>query len=154
MITLPASVRIYLAAGAIDLRKSIDGLGALVTERGHDVYSGYLYVFTSRRGDRIKILTWDHGGFVLYYKRLERGRFRLPEVRVGQVEVELEATQLAMLLDGIDVQRVKPPRRWTPPTRDTGRTGSEESGSPHGVKWIVEDRIRTGVVIKAKGELG
>ena len=56
MITLPASVRIYLAAGAIDLRKSIDGLGALVTERGHDVYSGYLYVFTSRRGDRIKIL--------------------------------------------------------------------------------------------------
>jgi transposase len=117
MITLPASVRIYLAAGAIDLRKSIDGLGALVTERGHDVYSGYLYVFTSKRGDRIKILTWDHGGFVLYYKRLERGRFRLPEVRVGQVEVELEATQLAMLLDGLDVQRVKPPRRWTPPTR-------------------------------------
>lgn len=117
MITLPASVRIYLAAGAIDLRKSIDGLGALVMERGHDVYSGYLYVFTSRRGDRIKILTWDHGGFVLYYKRLERGRFRLPEVRVGQVEVELEATQLAMLLDGLDVQRVKPPRRWTPPTR-------------------------------------
>ena len=89
-----------------------------MTERGHDVYSGYLYVFTSRRGDRIKILTWDHGGFVLYYKRLERGRFRLPEVRVGQVEVELESTQLAMLLDGIDVQRVKPPRRWAPPTRD------------------------------------
>ena len=89
-----------------------------MTERGHDVYSGYLYVFTSRRGDRIKILTWDHGGFVLYYKRLERGRFRLPEVRVGQVEVELEATQLAMLLDGLDVQRVKPPRRWTPPTRE------------------------------------
>ena len=118
MITLPASVRIYLASGAVDLRKSIDGLGALVTERGHDVYSGYLYVFTSRRGDRIKILTWDHGGFVLYYKRLERGRFRLPEIRVGQVEVELEATQLAMLLDGIDLQRVKAPRRWTPPTRE------------------------------------
>jgi len=118
VITLPASVRIYLASGAVDLRKSIDGLGALVTERGHDVYSGYLYVFTSRRGDRIKILTWDHGGFVLYYKRLERGRFRLPEIRVGQVEVELESTQLAMLLDGIDLQRVKAPRRWTPPRRE------------------------------------
>ena len=122
MITLPSSVRIYLAAGAVDLRKSIDGLGAIVSERGHDVYSGHLYVFTSRRGDRIKILTWEAGGFVLYYKRLERGRFRLPEIRAGQVEVELEATQLAMLLDGIDVQRVQPPRRWTPPShKNTGR---------------------------------
>jgi transposase len=62
-----------------------------VSERGHDVYSGHLYVFSSRRGDRIRILTWDAGGFVLYYKRLERGRFRLPELRAGQVEVELEA---------------------------------------------------------------
>ena len=117
MITLPSSVRIYLAAGAVDLRKSIDGLGAIVSERNHDLYSGHLYVFTSRRGDRIKILTWSSGGFVLYYKRLERGRFRLPEIRVGQVEVELDATQLAMLLDGIDVKRVKPPRRWEPPAR-------------------------------------
>jgi transposase len=114
VITLPSSVRIYLAAGAV----AIDGLGAIVSERGHDVYSGHLYVFSSRRGDRIKILTWDTGGFVLYYKRLERGRFRLPELRAGQVEVELEATQLAMLLDGIDVQRVQPPRRWTPPSRE------------------------------------
>ena len=115
MITLPSSVRIYLAAGAVDLRKSIDGLGAIVSER--DLYSGHLYVFTSRRGDRIKILTWSIGGFVLYYKRLERSRFRLPEIRAGQAEVELDATQLAMLLDGIDVKRVQPPRRWTPPSR-------------------------------------
>jgi transposase len=118
VITLPSSVRIYLAAGAVDLRKSIDGLGAIVSERGHDVYSGHLYVFTSRRGDRIKILTWEAGGFVLYYKRLERGRFRLPEIRAGQVEIELEAAQLAMLLDGIDVKRVPPPRRWTPPRHE------------------------------------
>jgi transposase len=117
VITLPSSVRIYLAAGAVDLRKSIDGLGAIVSERNHDLYSGHLYVFTSRRGDRIKILTWSTGGFVLYYKRLERGRFRLPEIRVGQTEVELDATQLAMLLDGIDVKRVKTPTRWDPPTR-------------------------------------
>jgi transposase len=117
MLTLPSSVRIYLAAGPVDLRKSIDGLGAIVTERGHDLYSGHLFVFTSRRGDRIKILVWDRGGFVLYYKRLERGRFRLPAIRVGQAEVELDATQLAMLLDGIDVKCVVPPRRWTPPAR-------------------------------------
>jgi transposase len=70
MLTLPASVRIYLATGTVDLRKSIDGLGALASARGHDPYSGHLYVFTSRRGDRVKILCWDHGGFVLYYKRL------------------------------------------------------------------------------------
>lgn len=117
MITLPSSVRIYLAAGTVDLRKSIDGLGAIVSERHHDLYSGHLYVFTSRRGDRIKILTWSCGGFVLYYKRLERGRFRLPEIRPGQSEIELDATQLAMLLDGIDVQRVQAPRRWVPPAR-------------------------------------
>jgi transposase len=114
MLTLPRSVRIYLAAGPVDLRKSIDGLGALASERSHDLYSGHLYVFTSRRGDRVKILTWDHGGFVLYYKRLERGRFKLPEIREGAVEVELEATQLAMLLDGIDVKQVRAPARWQP----------------------------------------
>lgn len=117
MLTLPRSVRIYLAAGPVDLRKSIDGLGALAHERSHDLYSGHLYVFTSRRGDRVKILTWDHGGFVLYYKRLERGRFKLPEIRAGAVEIELDATQLAMLLDGIDVKHVRPPKRWVPPAK-------------------------------------
>ena len=117
MIALPSSVRIYLAAGAVDLRKSIDGLAAIVTERAHDLYSGHLYVFVSRRGDRLKILTWTTGGFLLLYKRLERGRFRLPEIRAGQAEVELDATQLTMLLDGIDIKRVEAPRRWTPPSR-------------------------------------
>jgi len=116
VLTLPSSVRIYLAAAPVDLRKSIDGLGAMVTERGHDLYSGHLYVFTGRRGDRIKILTWDRGGFVIYYKRLERGRFRLPKIAADQVEAQLDATELAMLLDGIDVKQVKPPKRWTPPT--------------------------------------
>jgi transposase len=118
VITLPSSVRIYLAAGAVDLRKSIDGLCALVSERQHDLYSGHLYVFVSRRGDRLKILTWTTGGFLLLYKRLERGRFRLPKIRVGQTEVELDATQLAMLLDGIDIKQVPPPRRWTPPSSE------------------------------------
>lgn len=118
MITLPSSVRIYLATGAVDLRKSIDGLGAIVSERGHDLYSGHLYVFVSRRGDRLKILTWSAGGFLLLYKRLERGRFRLPVIRDGQTEVELDATQLAMLLDGLDIQRVQPPPRWAPPRRE------------------------------------
>jgi transposase len=114
MLTLPASVRIYLATGPVDLRKSIDGLGVLASARGHDLFNGHLYAFTSRRGDRVKILCWDRGGFVLYYKRLERGRFRLPEIAPGAEEVQLDATQLAMLLDGIDVRRVKAPERWQP----------------------------------------
>jgi transposase len=80
------------------------------------VFSGHLFVFTSRRGDRVKILVWDRGGFVLYYKRLERSRFRLPEIEPGAEEVQLDATQLAMLLDGIDVKRVQSPRRWQPPS--------------------------------------
>jgi len=114
MLSLPASVRIYLATAPVDLRKSIDGLGALAGTRGHDLFAGHLFVFTSRRGDRVKILCWDRGGFVLYYKRLERGRFRLPELTPGAEEVQLDGTQLAMLLDGIDVRRVPPPTRWTP----------------------------------------
>ena len=115
MLTLPRSVRIYLATGPVDLRKSIDGLGALAKAHAHDIFSGHLFVFTSKRGDRIKILVWDTGGFVLYYKRLERGRFKLPAVASGAAEVQLDATQLAMLLDRIDVQRVKTPKRWQPP---------------------------------------
>lgn len=116
MLTLPRSVRIYLATAPVDLRKSIDGLGALAKAHAHDIFSGHLFVFTSRRGDRIKILAWDTGGFVLYYKRLERGKFKLPAVAAGAQEVALDATQLAMLLDGIDVQRVKTPARWQPTT--------------------------------------
>src|SRR5262245_28423028 len=96
---------------------SIDGLAALVQARGHDPYSGHLFVFQSRRGTRIKILVWDQSGFVLYYKRLEQGRFRMPTIAEDAAEVRLDATQLAMLLDGIDVKRVATPKRWTPPSK-------------------------------------
>lgn len=114
MLLLPSSVKIYVAAEPADLRKSIDGLSALVRAAGHDVFSGHLFVFAGRRRDRAKILAWDRGGFVLYYKRLESGRFRWPEITAGTREVELDSTQLAMLLDGIDVGRVKRPAAWTP----------------------------------------
>ncbi len=115
MLTLPSSVRILLACQPVDMRKSIDGLMALVRQGwGEDVYSGHLFVFVSRRGDRVKILTFSRGGFVLYYKRLELGRFRLPRVEAEAQTVQLDSTQLAMLLDGIDVARVERPRAWTP----------------------------------------
>ncbi len=114
MLTLPSSVRIYLAADPVDLRRSIDGLSALASAAGHDVYGGHLFVFGGRRRDRIKILVWDRGGFVLYYKRLESGRFRWPTIACGAREVELDATQLTMLLDGIDLKRVRRPNAFTP----------------------------------------
>jgi transposase len=114
VLLLPSSVRIFVAAEPIDLRKSIDGLAAQVRGAGHDVYSGHLFVFAGRRRDRIKILVWDRGGFVLYYKRLESGRFRWPEIAEATREVEFDATQLAMLLDGIDVRGVRRPTAWRP----------------------------------------
>lgn len=116
MLTLPPSVRIYLATGKVDLRRGHDGLGAIVRSQWKvDVYGGHLFVFVGRRADRCKILFWDRGGFVLYYKRLERGRFRVPKVETGASSVTIDATELAMLLDGIDVVMVKRPKRWEPP---------------------------------------
>lgn len=118
MLTLPSAVRIVLATEPVDMRKSIDGLMAVVRSSfGEDVYSGHLFVFVSRRGDRVKILTFSRGGFILYYKRLEQGRFRLPQVEEQAQSVRLDATQLAMLLDGIDVAEVKRPAAWEPPSR-------------------------------------
>ena len=115
-MTLPPSVRIYLATGKVDLRRGHDGLGAIVRNQWKvDIYGGHLFVFVGRRGDRCKILFWDRGGFVLYYKRLERGRFRVPQVAADASSVRFDATELAMLLDGIDVVSVKRPKRWEPP---------------------------------------
>ena len=112
---LPPSVRVYLALDPVDMRCGHDGLAAIVrTQWKRDLYSGHLFVFTGKRGDRIKILFWDRGGFVLYYKRLERGRFRLPRVRPGATEVELAADELGMVLSGIDLDRVERPQLWTP----------------------------------------
>lgn len=116
MLTIPSSVRIYLAVDSVDMRCGHDGLAAIVRSQWDvDLFSGNLFVFLGRRRDRCKVLYWDRGGFVLYYKRLERGRFRAPQVRADGRTVQLDATALAMLLDGIDVGRVVRPRPWEPP---------------------------------------
>ena len=99
----------------VDMRKGFDGLIAII--RSHwqgDVFSGHLFVFVGAQRDRVKILFWDTGGFVLYYKRLERGRFKMPKLRAGQRAIELDATTLSMLLDGIDYERVKRKNHWQP----------------------------------------
>jgi transposase len=118
MLMLPSSVRVYLTAEAVDLRRGHDGLAALVRRQwGDALYDGHLFVFVGRRLDRCKILFFQRGGLVLYYKRLEQGRFRLPPVSLDGKAVEMDATGLAMLLDGIDVRHVRRPDLWRPTVR-------------------------------------
>ena len=117
MLTLPSSVRVYLAAEPVDLRRGHDGLVAIVRSTWRlNPFDGHLFVFLGKRLDRVKILAWDRNGFVLYYKRLSQGRFRVPKIAAGAEHVEMDATTLAMLLDGIDVNYVRRPARWEPPT--------------------------------------
>jgi transposase len=105
--------RIWVAAEPADMRSGFDRLAERVRAViGEDPLSGHLFVFRSRRGDRLKILVWDRDGFVLWYKRLESGVFKLPKVEAGARSVELRASELAMVLDGIDVSRLKRVARY------------------------------------------
>jgi len=102
------SARIWMASEATDMRCGFDRLAERVKAViGKDPQSGHLFVFRSRRGDRLKILVWDRDGFVLWYKRLETGVFKMPRVEQGTRSVELRASELAMILDGIDVSKLK-----------------------------------------------
>jgi|SRR5271156_4723360 transposase len=114
LLSLPASVRIWLATGATDLRKGFDTLAELVRRQlQRDPLSGQLFVFRNRRGDRIKLLYWDEDGYVLVYKRLELGSFRFPQADGGGVEIR--AADLQMLLDGVDLDSVKRRKRYHRP---------------------------------------
>src|SRR5271165_2354252 len=100
--------RIWLAVQATDMRCGFDRLAERVRAViGQDPLSDSLFIFRSRRGDRLKILVWDRDGFVLWYKRLEAGVFKLPRVEDGTRSVELRASELAMILDGIDMTKLK-----------------------------------------------
>jgi transposase len=102
MLNLPPSVKVYISTDNIDMRKSIDSLSALVQDiLKQNPFSGHLFVFCNKRGDKIKILYWDRNGFCLWYKRLERGVFRLPKI---QTKVFMIApSELNLLLEGIDL---------------------------------------------------
>jgi transposase len=113
MIPVPATTRVWLAAGVTDMRKGFASLAALA-ERvlALDPYSGQLFVFRGRRGDLIKVIWWDGQGACLFSKRLERGRFVWPSPADGKVS--LSSAQLSMLLEGIDWRA--PQRTWRPLT--------------------------------------
>ena len=110
MIGLPAGARVWLAAGVTDMRNGFDGLAKIVKAGlAEDPYSGQLFVFRGRRGDRIKMLWYDGDGLCLFAKRLERGKFVWPRATSGVVS--LSPAQLAMLIEGIDWRRVERTQR-------------------------------------------
>ena len=107
MITVPPGLRIMVASEPIDFRKGLDGMVAVVQRHlGFDPFAGDLFVFRSKRSDRIKVVAWDGTGLFLFYKRLEEGRFTWPPIRQGAMT--LTAAQFAMLLEGLDWTRVRP----------------------------------------------
>lgn len=111
MINLPTGTQIWIAAGVTDMRRGFPGLSALVqTQLKHSPFSGHVFVFRGRRGDRIKVLWYDGDGLCLFAKQLERGRFVWPQADSGTVS--LTRAQLSMLLEGIDWRR--PERTWQP----------------------------------------
>jgi transposase len=118
MLSLPTSVRIWLATRATDLRKSFDSLAELVRQHLQcDPLAGQLFVFRNQRGDRVKLLYWDEDGFVIVYKRLEAGTFRFPCADAAGVEIR--AADLQMLLDGVDLGSVKRGKRYRRPESAT-----------------------------------
>ena len=113
MLDGAAGPRIWLAAEATDMRCGFDRLAERVqTVTGENPLSGHLFVFRSRCGSRLKILLWDRDGYVLWYKRLESGVFKLPRLTPGTRSIELRASELAMLLDGIDLSKLKRTPRY------------------------------------------
>ncbi len=114
MLTLPSSVRIYVAADAIDLRRGFDGLAAVTRSViRQDPLNGHLFVFLNRRRNRIKLLVWDRTGYLLLYKRLERGTFQLAtQPQAGHRHVELDAGDLGLMLEGVDLRGAHRLKRW------------------------------------------
>jgi transposase len=107
VISFRPDLKIMLAAQPVDFRKSVHTLSALVSEAlMADPYCGDVFVFRSKRSDRVKLLAWDGSGMVLVTKWLEEGRFTWPPICDGIVT--LTATQLSMLLEGLDWTRVTP----------------------------------------------
>ncbi len=115
MMLWPASVRVYVCLTPCDMRRSFDGLHALVRDHlRQDAFGGHLYLFSNRRRDRVKLLYWDRDGFAVWAKRLEEGSYAWPG---GEAEArEMSAGELSALLSGIDLSTARRRHRYTRPT--------------------------------------
>ena len=106
MITLGAHTRVYLALGATDMRKAINGLSVLVQDvLNQDPLSSHLFVFCNRARNKIKILFWQNNGYWLWYRRLEKQRFWWPDIDPKALAIELSMRELGWLLEGLDLTK-------------------------------------------------
>jgi transposase len=121
------AARIYLYAQNVDMRKGFDGLHAIIqSEFRRDALGGDLFLFLNRRRDRLKLMTWERDGWIIFYKRLERGTFERPRRAADGVNVELDATDLTLILAGVELQSVKRRPRYQPigASREPVHTGT------------------------------
>lgn len=118
MLSLPPSVRLFVATRPVDGRKGADSLMVIVRDVfGKDPLSGHLFVFFSMRRDRVRIVYWDRDGFAMWTKRLERRRFKLSFTDAEKLNLaSMEAAELALVLEGIDLAGAKRRARWVPRT--------------------------------------
>lgn len=120
MLSFQSQAPIYLYADVADMRKGFDGLLGLIEQAGmadaEQALSGAWFVFRNRRNDRLKILYFDRDGLAIWYKRLEQGRFQWPTVKPGQATLSIEASDLQLILEGIDLDSVRRRKRYRRPT--------------------------------------
>ena len=114
MLTVPPSVKLWYAAQPVDFRLGFDGLFRLVQSRlAADPMGGHLFIFRNRTADRLKVLYWGGHGLCLWCQRLEAGRYHFPDPAADSAGIELSAGQLQMILDGIDLSRVRRFKRFS-----------------------------------------
>lgn len=135
MLSLPGSVRIFVAREPVDFRKGFDGLCGIVRDHfGDDPLSGHLFVFFNRRRDRVKLLFWDRNGLWVLYKRLERGTFAgMPGGEQGGARVEVDRARLHLLLDGAEISGIRYRKHFREPLcLAPRRRALRRNGSPPG----------------------
>lgn len=114
MFALNSSLRFYLYRGVTDMRKSFDGLcGIVQSQLDRDPTSGEVFIFINRRRDRVKLLHWQNGGFVLYYKRLESGTFEFPSCSANDSYCQISWQGLVMMIEGISLKNIKQRKRYS-----------------------------------------
>jgi transposase len=119
VLSLPVAVKLWYCPDAVDMRLGFDGLFALVRSRLHaDPLSGHLFIFRNRSADRLKVLYWGGHGLCLWCQRLEAGRYHFPDTTADSPGIELTAGQFQMILDGIDLSRVRRFKRFSTKTSE------------------------------------
>jgi transposase len=114
MLSIPPNVSVYLCTKPTDMRKGFDGLHALALQVfQRDPLSGHLFLFVNRRRDRLKMLWWDRDGMAFFYKRLEAGTYQLPSTPEDVSGLEIDGADLAMILNGIDIQSARRRKRYS-----------------------------------------